>query len=188
MYNAKDLKKGLKIEIDGTPYVVLTFEFSKPGKGKSYYKCKLKNMLTGAQFDKTFRATDKFEKPELKEEIMEYLYSDNEGYHFMNQSTYEQETISNDNIGEQKNFLKENIMCNVLFYKNAPISIDMPNFVELKVVETDPWVQGDTATKDTKPATLETGLTVQVPPFIEENEIVKIDTRTGNYSERVKGD
>ena len=186
MYNAKDLRKGLKIEINGEPYMVVTFEFAKPGKGKSYYKCKLKNMITGSQFDKTFRSGDKFEKPELKEETMEYLYSDGEGFHFMNKTTYEQETLSEDSVGEQKKLMKENTTCTILFYNGAPISLDLPNFVELEVTKTNTWIKGDTATKDTKPATLETGLSIQVPPFIEEGEIIKVDTRTSEYSERLK--
>ena len=186
MYDSRDLRKGLKIEIDGDPYVVLQFEFSKPGKGKSYYKCKLKNMVTGAQFDRTFRASDKFNEANLEEHEMEYLYSDGEQYCFMNTSTYDQDFLTKDQVSEAVDFLKENTVCNVLYFEEKPIGISLPIFVNLKVVKSDPWAKGDTASGDTKPATLETGYAIQVPPFVEEGELVRIDTRTGDYVERVK--
>lgn len=186
MYDSSDLKKGLKIEIDGDPYVVMQFEFSKPGKGKSYYKCKLKNMVTGAQFDRTFRSGDKFNEANLEEHEMEYLYSDGEQYCFMNTSTYAQEFLSKDQVGEAIEFLKENTVCSILFFEEKPIGISLPIFVNLKIVKSDPWVKGDTASGDTKPATLETGYVLQVPPFVEEGELIRIDTRTGVYIERVK--
>jgi elongation factor P len=186
MYDSRDLRKGLKIEIDGDPYVVVQFQFTKPGKGKAYYKCKLKNMVTGAQFDRTFRSSDKFNEANLEEHEMEYLYSDGEQYCFMNTSNYEQEFLDKDQVGEAVDFLKENTVCNVLFFEEKPIGISLPIFVNLKVVKSDPWVKGDTASGDTKPATLETGYAIQVPPFVEEGELVRIDTRTGEYVERVK--
>jgi elongation factor P len=186
MYDSRDLRKGLKIEIDGAPYVVVQFQFTKPGKGKAYYKCKLKNMVTGAQFDRTFRSSDKFNEANLEEHEMEYLYSDGEQYCFMNTSNYEQEFLDKDQVGEAVDFLKENTVCNVLFFEEKPIGISLPIFVNLKVVKSDPWVKGDTASGDTKPATLETGYAIQVPPFVEEGELVRIDTRTGEYVERVK--
>ena len=186
MYQSSDLRKGLKIEIDGDPYVVVQFEFSKPGKGKSYYKCKLKNMVTGAQFDRTFRSSDKFNEANLEEHEMEYLYSDGEQYCFKNTATYAQDFLAKDQVVEAVDFLKENTVCNVLFFDEKPIGISLPIFVNLKVVKSDPWVKGDTASGDTKPATLETGYVVQVPPFVEEGELVRIDTRTGEYVERVK--
>jgi len=186
MYDSRDLRKGLKIEIDGDPYVVLQFEFSKPGKGKSYYKCKLKNMVTGAQFDRTFRSGDKFNEANLEEHEMEYLYSDGEQYCFMNTSTYDQDFLTKDQVSEAVDFLKENTVCNVLYFEEKPIGISLPIFVNLKVVKSDPWAKGDTASGDTKPATLETGYAIQVPPFVEEGELVRIDTRTGDYVERVK--
>lgn len=186
MYQSSDLRKGLKIEIDGDPYVVVQFQFTKPGKGKSYYKCKLKNMVTGAQFDRTFRSSDKFNEANLEEHEMEYLYSDGEQYCFMNTATYDQDFLTKDQVVEAVDFLKENTVCNVLFFDEKPIGISLPIFVNLKVVKSDPWVKGDTASGDTKPATLETGYVVQVPPFVEEGELVRIDTRTGEYVERVK--
>ncbi|HUV50741.1 MAG TPA: elongation factor P [Anaerolineae bacterium] len=186
MLESSDLRKGLKIELDGDPYVIVRFAFLKPGKGHSLYKCKLKNMLTGVQFDRTFRSSEKFQEANLEEREMEYLYSDNNGYCFMNTSTYDQEFLSKEHVDESMKFLKENTVCNVLFFKEKPIGISLPNFIDLRIIKTEPWVKGDTAAGSTKPATLETGFLVQVPPFIEEAELVRIDTRTGQYVERVK--
>ena len=186
MIESSDLKKGVKIEIDGEPYIIVQFEFSKPGKGQALYKCKLKNMVSGVQFDRTFRSGDKFNQPDLDEQEMEYLYSDGEQYCFMNTSTYEQEFLTAEMIGDAINFLKENTVCNILLFEGTPIGISLPIFINLKVEKTDPWVKGDTASGDSKPATLETGYVLQVPPFIDEGEYLKIDTRTGEYVERVK--
>ena len=186
MFESGDLRKGLKIEIDGEPYAIVQFEFTKPGKGQALYKCRLKNMVTGAQFDRTFRSGEKFKQPDLDEQEMEYLYSDGEQYCFMNTSSYEQEFLTAEMIGDAINFLKENIVCNILLFDGNPIGISLPIFINLKVEKTDPWVKGDTASGDSKPATLETGYVLQVPPFIEEGEFLKIDTRTGEYVERVK--
>ncbi len=187
MYEASDLRKGLKIEIDGDPYVIVQFEFSKPGKGQALYRCKLKNMVTGSQFDRTYRSGEKFNQANLEEQAMEYLYNDGETYCFMNSSNYEQEFLTPDQVGEDViSLLKENTICDVLLHDGKPIGVTLPMFVNLKVTTADPWVKGDTASGDTKPATLETGLELQVPPFIEEGEEVRIDTRTGQYVERVK--
>ena len=186
MYESGDLRKGLKIEIDGDPYEIVDFEFVKPGKGQALYKCKLKNMITGVQFDKTYRSGEKINKADLEEQQMEYLYTDGDHYHFMNTTTYEQDSMSAEQLGESVKFLKENTVCNVLFFQGRPIGLSLPNFIELRVVRSDPWVKGDTASGSYKPAELETGLTVQVPPFIEEGEKIRIDTRTGQYVERVK--
>jgi len=187
MYEASDLRKGLKIEIDGDPYVIVQFEFSKPGKGQALYRCKLKNMITGAQFDRTYRSGDKFNQANLEEQEMEYLYNDGETYCFMNSSNYEQEFLTPVQVGEEVvPLLKENTVCQVLLHDGKPIGVTLPMFVELQITKADPWVKGDTASGDTKPATLETGLVLQVPPFIEEGEMIRIDTRTGQYVERVK--
>ncbi len=185
MYMASDLRKGLKIEIDGEPYVVVDFEFKKPGKGQALYKCKLKNMITEAQFEKTYRSGDKIEKAALEEQEMEYLYSDGQSYCFMNTATYEQEFLTDDQVQDTADLLKENIVCTVLFFNGKAIGVTLPNFVNLTITEAEPWAKGDTATGSYKPVTLETGLQVQVPPFINEGEIVKIDTRTKSYVERV---
>jgi elongation factor P len=176
MIESGDLRKGL----------IVQFEFTKPGKGQALYKCRLKNMVTGAQFDKTFRSGEKFKQPDLDEQEMEYLYSDGEQYCFMNTSSYEQEFLTTEMIGDAINFLKENTVCNILLFEGTPIGISLPIFINLKVEKTDPWAKGDTASGDSKPATLETGYVLQVPPFIEEGELLKIDTRTGEYVERVK--
>lgn len=186
MLESGDLRKGLKLEIDEEPYVIVQFDFVKPGKGQALYKCKLKNMISGVQFDKTFRSGEKFNEANLEEKEMEYLYFDGDQYCFMNTSTYEQDFLNDEQVGETKNLLKENTVCNVLFFKEQAIGISLPIFVNLRIEQADPWVKGDTASGDTKPATLETGHVIQVPTFIAEGELVKIDTRTGQYVERVK--
>ncbi len=186
MLESGDLRKGLKIELDGEPYVIVQFEFVKPGKGQALYKCKLKNMVTGVQFDKTFRSNEKFNEPDLQELEMEYLYADGNQYCFMNTSTYDQQFLTEDQVGDTKDFLKENTVCNVLLFEGRPIGISLPIFINLRVEKTEPWARGDTASGDSKPATLETGYVLQVPPFIEEGELIKIDTRSGDYVERVK--
>ena len=186
MYESGDLRKGLKIEIDGDPYVITQFEFVKPGKGQALYKCKLKNMVTGAQFDKTWRSGEKINPANLEETEMEYLYQDGDSYCFMNTSTYDQEFLSVDQIGDAQSLLKENTVCNVLLFDGKAIGVTLPIFMELRIVKADPWVKGDTASGDTKPAMLETGYELQVPPFVEEGELIRIDTRTGQYVERVK--
>ncbi|WP_419663741.1 Efp: elongation factor P [Desulfosarcina variabilis str. Montpellier] len=187
MYESSDLRKGLKIEIDGDPHVVVQFEFVKPGKGQALYKCRLKNMISGAQFDKTYRSGEKFKEANLEEVEMEYLYQDGSGYCFMNTSNYEQDFLSEDQVGDAKAFLKENTVCNVLMFEKTALGISLPNFVELTITEAEPWAKGDTAAGSTKPATLETGHVVQVPPFVNQGEKIRIDTRTGQYVERVKG-
>ena len=186
MLDRSNLRKGLKLEIDGEPYIVVQFEFVKPGKGQALYKCRLKNMITGSQFDRTYRSGEKFNEANLEETEMEYLYFDGEHYCFMNTSNYEQELLSESQVGEAKNFLKENTVCNVLMFDRKPIGMTLPFFIELKITKADPWAKGDTASGDSKPATLETGYVIQVPPFVDEGEVVRIDTRTGNYVERVK--
>ena len=187
MLESGDLRKGTKLEIDGEPYVIVQFEFVKPGKGQALYKCKLKNMVTGAQFDRTYRSGEKFNQADLEEVEMEYLYNDGEAYCFMNTSSYEQEMLSKDQVGDSIPFLKENTVCSVLLFQGRPIGVTLPNFVELRIAQAEPWAKGDTAGGDTKPATLETGHVVQVPPFVNEGELIKIDTRTGQYVERGKG-
>ncbi|MCP4689829.1 MAG: elongation factor P [Desulfobacterales bacterium] len=186
MYESGDLRKGLKMELDGDPYAIVQFQFVKPGKGQALYKCKLKNMLTGVQFERTFRSGEKFKEADLEEQEMEYLYADSSGYCFMNTSNYEQLFLNEEQIGDARAFLKENTVCSVLLFKEQPIGLSLPNFIELKIVQADPWAKGDTASGDSKPAKLETGHTLQVPPFIEEGELIRIDTRTGEYVERVK--
>ncbi|MBF0376602.1 MAG: elongation factor P [Desulfamplus sp.] len=185
MYDASDLKKGLKFQIDGEPYIIVDFQFKKPGKGQALYKCRLKNMISGVQFEKTYRSGEKFEEASLEEHEMEYLYAEQDSYCFMNTANYEQEFLSKDQVGDAIELLKENTVCTALFFNGKAIGLTLPNFVNLRIVKSDPWAKGDTATGSTKPATLETGFEVQVPPFVEEGQLVKIDTRTRSYVERV---
>ncbi len=186
MYTASDLRKGLKIQIDGEPYVVVDFQFSKPGKGQALYRTKLKNMVTGNQFDRTFRSNDKFEKAPLEERSMQYLYSQGEEFHFMDTKNYEQIVISREQMGDDVNFLIDNMEVQILLFNNNPIGVTLPNFVNLTVTQADPWAKGDTSGSDSKPVTVETGYVLQVPPFIEEGDRIQIDTRTGVYMTRVK--
>lgn len=183
---AGDLRKGTKLEIDGEPYLIVDFEFSKPGKGQALYRCRLRNMMTGSQFDRTYRSGDKFTSADLEEQNMQFLYKQGNSYHFMNTSSYEQFEMSEEQVGDARNYLMENLVVSMLLFQGSPIGITLPNFVELRAVQADPWVKGDTAAGATKPVTLETGFVIQVPLFIEEGELLKIDTRTGQYVERVK--
>lgn len=187
MYSSADLRKGLKITIDNEPYVITFFEFAKPGKGQALYRTKMKNMITGAILDRTYRSGESFEPARLEERTMQYLYKEGDHYTFMDNQTYEQVTVDESSIGDTKNFLIDNLQVEVLLFRDRPIGVDVPNFVNLRVVQTDPWVKGDTSGNDSKPATLETGYVLRVPPFIEEGELITIDTRTGEYSTRVKG-
>jgi elongation factor P len=186
MYTASDLRKNLKIEIDGEPYVITDFEFSKPGKGQSLYRCRLKNMVTGNAFDKTYRSNDKFKKAPLEERTMQYLYSQGEEYHFMDNKSYDQIVIMADQLGDDTQFMTDNMDVDVLMFNERPIGVTLPNFVTLEVTRADPWAKGDTSGTDTKPVTVETGYELQVPPFVEEGDKIQIDTRTGNYLTRVK--
>jgi elongation factor P len=183
---AGELRKGLKLEIDGDPYLIVDFEFSKPGKGQALYRCRLRNMINGTQFDRTYRSGDKFTAADLEEQEMQFLYRQGDDFHFMNNTTYEQYELSLEQVGDAVNFLTENLAVSSLLYQGRPIGITLPNFVELRVVQADPGIKGDTAAGATKPVTMETGYIVQVPLFIEEGEMLKLDTRTGNYVERVK--
>lgn len=186
MYEASDLRKGLKIQIDGDPYVIVDFSFVKPGKGQALYKCRLKNLITGSQFDRNYRSGDRFEPANLEEQQMEFLYKEGDHYCFMNTSTYEQVYMDDSHVGDTKNFLTNNLKTSVLFFQGRPMAINLPTFVDLKVIKADPGVKGDTATGATKPATMETGYVIQVPLFIEEGETLRLDTRTGQYVSRVK--
>ncbi|OQY11532.1 MAG: elongation factor P [Desulfobacteraceae bacterium 4572_19] len=186
MLDCSDLRKGKKIAIDNEPHVITQFQFVKPGKGQALYKCRLKNMLTGSQFDRTFRSGDKFNEANLEEHAMEYLYREGDSYCFMNTSTYEQEFLVQTQVEDAVDLLKENTICDVLMFDGKPIALSLPNFIELEVIKADPWIKGDTATGSTKPAVLETGFEAQVPPFISVGEVIRIDTRTKAYVERVK--
>ena len=185
MYSTTDFRRGLKIEYKGEPYEIVDFQHVKPGKGAAFVKTRMKNLLTGNVLDINFRSGDKFEKPDLEEKEMQYLYADGDSYWFMDVETYEQVAIPLEHIKEKVGYLQENVQVAILFYKGKAIDVELPNFVELKVVETEPGVRGDTVSGGSKPAKLETGLVVNVPLFINEGDVIKIDTRTGEYVERV---
>jgi elongation factor P len=186
MYTASDLRKGLKVIIDAEPYIVIAFEFSKPGKGQALYRTKLRNMITGLTIDRTYREGETFDPASLEERTMQFLYKEGDHYHFMDNETYEQIIISEESLGEAKHFLIENLNTKVLLFGDRAIGVELPNFVNLRVIKTEMWVRGDTSKADFKPATLETGYELRVPPFVEEGELITIDTRTGEFSKRVK--
>ena len=165
--------------------MILDFQHVKPGKGGAFVRTKWRNLITGNVQERNFRSGEKFEKPDLEEKTMEYLYNEGDKYYFMDTTTYEQTFVNKETLGDAVNFLKENIQADILFFEGKVIGVDLPNTVELKVVRCDPAVKGDTVTGATKPATLETGYTVNVPLFINEGDVLKIDTRTGEYLERV---
>jgi elongation factor P len=187
MYTASDLRKGLSIKLENEPHVVSEFNFVKPGKGQALYRCKLKNMITGAQFERTYRSVDVFEPADLREKRMQYLYKEDEKYCFMDNETYEQFFLTADQVGDAKNYLIENIEVEILFFEDKPLGISLPNFIDLKVIQADPWSKGDSVSGKMKPVTLQTGYQIQVPPFVEEGEMIRVDTRTGEYLTRVKG-
>jgi elongation factor P len=179
-----DFKKGLRIVFDGQPYAIVDFQHVKPGKGGAFVRTKLKHMRVGKVIDNTFRAGEKVDLVEYDEKHMQFLYKDDR-YHFMDTETYEQVSLSADEVGDAREYLKENTEVDVLYIDGAPTTVDVPNFVELAVAQTDPGVRGDTAQGGTKRATLETGAVVQVPLFLNEGDVVKVDTRTGEYLGRV---
>lgn len=185
VYSTAEFRRGLKVEIDGKPFIIVEFQHVKPGKGGAFVRTKLKNLETGAVLEKTFRSGEKVEKPALEEKEMQYLYRDDDGCHFMDTETYEQIFLTHDQVGDSSKFLIDELVLTVLYHDNQPISIELPTFVVMPVVKTDPGVKGDTATGGTKPITLSSGLVVQAPLFIDEGDVVKIDTRSGDYIERV---
>ncbi|MFC1853154.1 elongation factor P [candidate division CSSED10-310 bacterium] len=186
MYTTSDFRNGLKIEIEGEPFIIVDFQHVKPGKGGAFVRTRIKHLETGLVQDRTFRSGEKLSRPDLEEKEMQFLYQDGEEYHFMDTKSYEQSFLTNDQLGDQKFYLKDQMVITVLYHNGRPIGVEVPNFVELEVVQTEPGVKGDTATGATKPATLESGLTINVPLFVNEGESVKIDTRTNQYIERVK--
>ncbi len=179
-----EFKKGLKIVFDGQPYTIVDFQHVKPGKGGAFVRTKLKHMRLGKVIDNTFRSGEKVELVDFEERHMQYLYRDDR-YHFMDTETYEQVSLSEDEVGDAREFLKENTEVEVLLIDGNPAAVELPNFVELAIVKTDPGVRGDTAQGGSKPATLETGAVVQVPLFLGEGDVVRVDTRTGEYLARV---
>jgi elongation factor P len=184
MLSTTDFKRGLKIEIDGAPWEIVEFQHVKPGKGGAFIRTKLKNLLTGQVVDNTFRSGEKVGKPDLFTQEVQYLYKDAEDLVLMNMESYEQEHVPAENLGSAAGFLKEGETVKALLYNGEVIDLDLPASVVLEVTETEPGVQGDRSSAATKPATLETGITVQVPLFIEQGDKVKVDTRSGVYLSR----
>ncbi|MCR4718407.1 MAG: elongation factor P [Firmicutes bacterium] len=185
MITAGDFRNGRTFEFEGNVYQVVEFQHVKPGKGAAFVRTKLKNVITGAVVEKTFRPTEKVEEAHIERKNMEYSYNDGDLYYFMDQETFDMLPIGKDQIGDALKFVKENMVCMILSYKGSVFGIEPPTFVELAVTETEPGFAGNTATGATKPATLETGASIQVPLFVNEGDTIRIDTRTGEYMERV---
>ncbi len=185
MFAVSDLRKGLKVELEGQPYVITDFEFYKPGKGAALYKCRLKSLINGSTMERTFRPVDKIGTPDLEERELMFSYQDGDIYVFSDNDTYEEIRISREKLGNNIYFLIENAECKVLFHKGQPIDIALQVFVEKKIAYTEPGARGDTATNVMKSAKLDNGYELNVPLFINEGDTIKIDTRTGLYSERV---
>ena len=186
MYSTSEFKKGLKIEIDGTPYVIVEFLHVKPGKGGAFVRTKIKNLMTGKVLDQTFRSGEKVKRPDLVEREMQFLYREGDNFYLMDNENYEQLALTAEQLGDAVLFLTENLNVKVLFFNQQPVTAEVPNFVELTVAQAEPGLKGDTASGGSKPATLETGAVIQVPLFINEGDRVRVDTRTGTYIERAK--
>ena len=178
-------KNGLKIELDGNPFTIVYFQHVKPGKGGAFVRTKIKNLLNGRVLDRTFRSGEKVELADISESTMQYLYHDGENLVFMDQETFDQIPISPEVIGDQIEFMLENMNVDVLFWKGNPVNVQLPNYIEAEVVHSDPGIKGDTSSGANKPATLECGATINVPLFIKEGDVLRVDTRTREYSERV---
>ena len=185
-YSTNEFKTGLKLMLDNNPCSIIENEFVKPGKGQAFNRVKFRNLKTGRVIERTFKSGESLPAADVHETEMQYLYNDGNTWHFMDQSSYEQYEATTDKVGAAKQWLKEQDICTVILWNEAPLSIEPPTFVELKIVETDPGVKGDTASGGNKPATLETGAIVRVPLFVQTDEIIKVDTRTGEYVSRVK--
>lgn len=185
MIAAGDLRKGTTFEMDGNVYTVIDFQHVKPGKGAAFVRTKLRNVIQGGTTDTTFSPTDKLQEAVIERKDMQYLYNDGELYYFMDQNTFEQIPLDFEKVEEAIKYIKENMFATIKFYKGAAFSVEAPNFVELEVTVSEPAAKGNTATSALKPATVETGAQVMVPFFINEGDIIRIDTRTGDYMERV---
>jgi len=183
--DTSQFRNGLKIELDGEPFSIVFFQHVKPGKGGAFVRTKVKNLKTGRVLDRTFRAGEKVEEADVAERTMQYLYQDGDQLVFMDTSTYDQIPFSLEQVGQARKYLKENLEVEVLFWRERPINIELPSFIEAVVTRTDPGLKGDTASGATKPATLETGAVVQVPLFVKEGDRLRVDTRTDEYVERL---
>lgn len=184
-YSTSEFKSGLKILLDGDPQTIVENEFVKPGKGQAFSRVRVRNLRTGRVLEKTFKSGESVEAADVMDTEMQYLYTDGEFWHFMVPDTFEQYAMGQAALGDSAQWLKEQDVCTVTLWNGEPLSVTPPNFVELKIVQCDPGLRGDTAQGGTKPATLETGAVVKVPLFVEEGEVVKVDTRSGEYVSRV---
>ncbi len=185
MYENADFKKGLRIMVEGSPYSIIDFQHVKPGKGNQFTRTKMRNLLTGQLLERTFKSGEKFEVPNVENKEMQFLYKDDNGFNFMNPSNFEQIMLNETEVGDSKNYLTENMEVVLFFYNDRPVSVDVPKAVNLKVAHTEPGIKGDRVQGATKPATMETGLVVSVPLHINEGEVLRIDTTTGDYVGRV---
>jgi elongation factor P len=185
MISAGDFRKGITVEMDNTVYTIVDFQHVKPGKGAAFVRTKLKNIVTGGVQEKTFSPTDRLPRAHVETKEMQFLYNDGDLFYFMDLETYEQIPLNRDQVEDAMLYVKENSNVTIKFFKGAAFSVEPPNFVELEVVQTEPGFKGDTATGGSKPCTLETGATLQVPLFINIGDIIRVDTRTGEYMERV---
>ena len=184
MYSTTDFRNGLKIEFGGEPYVIVYFQHVKPGKGGAFVRTKLKNLKTGAVLEHTFRSGDKVDKPDLHEREMQFMYRMENAFHFMDTTTFEQIYLDGDHMGDAANYMIENLPVKILFFRGEPIGIELPIFIQLQIVETEPGLRGDTVSGSTKQAKLSSGAVVQVPLFLDVGDRIKVDTRTGTYIER----
>ena len=187
MISSNDLRNGVTILVDNNLWTVIEFLHVKPGKGAAFVRTRLKNVKTGTTLERTFRAGEKLERATVENRQLQALYNDADGYHFMDQESFENYTIQRDLIGDVADFIKDGMVVDAQFHEGAPIGVELPPHVELRIVETDPGFKGDTATNTTKPAKLETGATVQVPLFVNPDEVIRIDTRDRRYVGRVSG-
>ncbi len=184
MISAGEFRNGVTFELEGNVFQIVEFQHVKPGKGAAFVRTKLKNVITGGVIEKTFRPTEKMPKAHIERKDYEYLYNDGDLYYFMDQETYEQIPLNQETLGDSMKFVKENMVVKVMSYKGSVFGIEPPTFVELTVTETEPGFKGDTSTGATKPAVVETGAQINVPLFIDQGEVIRIDTRTGEYMER----
>lgn len=187
LYRTNEFKGGLKIILDGVPYNIVENEFVKPGKGQAFNRVKIRNLITGRVIEKTFKSGESVEAADVFETDVQYLYSDGEFWHFMHPETYEQYACSKAAVAEAARWLKEEDKCRITLFNGEPLSVQAPNFAELRVVDTDPGLRGDTSGSGGKPATLESGAVVRVPLFVQQDEVIRVDTRSGEYVSRVKG-
>lgn len=186
MISTVDFRNGVRLMVEGEPFYIVEFQHVKPGKGGAFVRTKLKSYLSRNVLDRTFRSGERFEEPDLEERNMQFLYATGESYTFMDTESYEQLSFDKNTLGDNADLLKENMVVKILVYEHRPIDVELPNFIELKVVDAEPGVRGDTASGGNKPAIVETGATIKVPLYLEVGTVIKIDTRTRSYVERVR--